>query len=138
MRALVLSVPLFVALTSGVLADNPTSTSPSNITTQDMQSTVAPALPSPDVQDGTKPSSILRAAEGALAAGRTGEAQEALEMAQTRLLDRSVALGQTNNPSANPAVGEISRALQALAAQDRMTCIQLIQTAIESATAQGL
>jgi hypothetical protein len=29
--------------------------------------------------------------------------QQSLEMAQTRLLDRSVPMGQTNNPSDNPA-----------------------------------
>ena len=73
-----------------------------------------------------------------MAAGRTGEAQQALEMAETRMLDRSVALGQTNNPSDNPTVRQISQALQALAAHDRATCMQWIQTAIASATAQGL
>ena len=44
-----------------------------------------------------RPSDYLRAAQGALAAGRIAEAQEALEMAQTRMLDRSVPLGQTND-----------------------------------------
>jgi hypothetical protein len=138
MRALVLSVPLLVALSAGALAADPYSTSPSNIAPQDTQSVVAPALPSPNLPEGTKPSDVLRAARGALAAGRTGQAQESLEMAQTRMLDRSVALGQTNNPSDNPTVRQISQALQALAAHDRATCMQLIQTAIRSATAQGL
>jgi hypothetical protein len=138
MRAFVLSVPLLVTLSVGALAADPYSTSPSNITPQNTQSDIAPALPSPNLAEGDRPSDILRAAQGALAAGRNGEAQEALEMAQTRLLDRSVAMGHTDNPSDNPAVGAISRALQALAALDRATCMQLIQTAIGSATAQGL
>jgi hypothetical protein len=95
-------------------------------------------LPAPVLPDGSKPSAYLRAAEAALATGRLGEAQSALEMAQTRMLDRSVPLGRTNDPSANPMVGQIAQALQALAAKDRSTCMQLIQAALASATAQGL
>ena len=138
MRALVFFVPLLVALSAGALAANPTSTGASNITPQDQRSTIAPELPSPHVPQGDKPSDFLRAAQSALTAGHTGEAQQALEMAQTRMLDRSVALGQTNNPSDNPTVGQISQALQALAAHNKATCMQLIQTAIGSATTQGL
>jgi hypothetical protein len=92
-------------------------------------------LPSPDLPPGDPATAYLRAAEGALAAGHDGEAQEALEMAQTRMLDRSVPLGQTDRPSHNPAVEQISQALQALAAHDRLTCMQLIQTALASAAA---
>jgi hypothetical protein len=101
-------------------------------------SIVLSPLPAPNVSENARPSDALRAAQGALAAGRIGEAQEALEMAQTRLLDRSVELGQTNNPSDNPTVGQITQARQALAARDRAGCMRLIQSAIESATAQGL
>ncbi len=77
----------------------------------------------------------LRAAQSALQAGRTGEAQQSLEMAQTRLLDRSVPMGQTNNPSDNPAVSQMSQALKALAAGDRAQTMQLIQSAIPAAMA---
>jgi hypothetical protein len=142
MRAVVLSVPLLVAFTvmfsGGALADNPTSNGASNIDQQDTSSPIAPALPAPNLAEGARPSDALRAAVGALAAGRTGEAQAALEMAETRMLDRSVALGQTGSPSDNPTVGQISRALQALAANDRATSMQWLQTALQSATAQGL
>lgn len=99
-------------------------------------STVLSPLPTPDTANEL-PSNYLRAAQGALAAGHTGEAREALEMAQTRMLDRAVPLGQTNNPSDNPTVGQISQAIQALSLRDRANCMQLIQTAIASATAQG-
>ena len=58
-------------------------------------------------------------------------------MAQTRILDRSVPLGQTNNPSSNPTVGQISQARHALAANDKATSMQYIQAALASATAQG-
>ena len=64
--------------------------------------------------------------------------ESALEMAQTRMLDRSVPLGQTDNPSDNPTIRQITQARQALAAQDRAACLQAIQAAIASATAQGL
>jgi hypothetical protein len=99
---------------------------------------VLPSLPSPELSESSKPSDYLRAAQGALAAGRVGEVQSALEMAQTRMLDRSVPLGQTDNPSDNPTIAQITQARQALAARDRTTCLQLIQAAIASATAQGM
>jgi hypothetical protein len=137
MRALLFSASLLVILS----AVPPAQAQPSDATQPSDAGgrTVRPALPSPDVPPQTgRASDYLRAAQGALAAGRNGEAQEALEMAQTRMLDRSVPMRQTNNPSDNPTVGQISHALQALAAHDRASCLRFIQSAIESATAQGL
>jgi len=125
MRALVLSAPLLLTLGAAAMAQPATG------------QVLAP-LPAPAMPEGAKPSDYLHAALGALTAGRTGEAQAALEMAQTRLLDRSVPLGQTDSPSENPTIGQITQARQALAAHDRATCLNLIQTAIASATAQGL
>jgi hypothetical protein len=90
----------------------------------------------PDVGEDGPATAYLRAAEAALATGRTGEAQQALEMAQTRLLDRSVPLGQTGVPSADPAVAQISAALQALAAGDRMGCVTQIQAALDTIRAR--
>jgi hypothetical protein len=105
----------------------------SNIDARDTHSAIAPNLPGPALGEGATPADYLRAAQGALAAGRTGETQQALEMAQTRMLDRSVAYGQTSDPSSNPAVRQISQALQALAAGDRARCMALIQAAIPMA-----
>ncbi len=99
--------------------------------------TPLPPLPTPELGEGAAPSAYLQAAIGALATGHTGEAQQALEMAQTRLLDRSVPLGQTNTPSANPAVDQISAALQALAAGDRAGCMTRIQAAQATLRANG-
>lgn len=87
-------------------------------------------LPTPAVGENASVAELLGAARGALAAGRTGEAQQALEMAQTRLLDRSVPLGQTDRPSDNPAVRLIAQARQALLADDRPTSMRLIEAAI--------
>jgi hypothetical protein len=115
----------------------PMGTHASNINGQDTRSEIAPNLPSPELGPNAGPVDYLRAAQSALAAGQTGEAQQALEQAQTRLLDRSVPYGQTNNPSANPAVQQINQALQALAAGDRGQCMQLIQSAIPAAQAMA-
>jgi hypothetical protein len=127
MRALLFSASLLITLSAAALAQYPAG-----------GKTVLSPLPSPNLPEGGRPSDYLRAAQGALVGGRNGEAQESLEMAQTRMLDRSVQMGQTNNPSDNPTVGQISQALQALAARDRASCLRIVQSAIESATAQGL
>lgn len=102
----------------------------SNIDESDTRSSVAPNLPSPPVGPDASAADYLRAADYSLRAGRTGEAQQALEMAQTRLLDRSVPQGQTGDPSANPEVAQIDQALHALAAGQRAQAIQLIDAAI--------
>jgi hypothetical protein len=128
MRIFILSVPLLIAVSAAALAQPAAP----------RQGIVLPPLPAPNLPEDARPSDALRAAQGALAAGRLGEAEDALEMAQTRMLDRSVPLGQTNNPSDNPTIGQITQARQALAAHDRAGCMQLIQTALASATAQGL
>ncbi len=133
MRAVVLFIPILIAVSAAAPAQ---TVAPASGTVATV--TVLAPLPSPNLSEDAKPSDVLRAAEGALAAGRTGEAQDALEMAETRMLDRSVSLGQTNDPSQNPTVEQISHALQALTAHDRLTCMQFIGTAITSATAQGL
>jgi hypothetical protein len=111
----------------------PMGSTASNIDPTDTRSQIAPNLPSPAVGDNATAPDYLAAARNALAAGRTGEAQQSLEMAETRLLDRSTPLFQTNTPSANPAVSQISQALQALAAGDRSRCMSLIDAAMPNA-----
>jgi hypothetical protein len=132
-------VPPGTSADTGARPGNPTlagvsepSNRGSNIDAQDTRSTVAPNLPSPDLGPGAGPQDYLRAAQNALAAGRTAEAQQALEMAETRMLDRSVPYGQTNSPIASPEVEQISRALRALAAGDRSGCMSAIQAALSS------
>jgi hypothetical protein len=113
----------------------PMGTTASNIGPSNTNSPIAPNLPSPQVGEGAPAQTYLIAARNSLAAGRTGEAQQSLEMAETRLLDRSTPLFQTNTPSANPVVSQISQALQALAAGDKPRCMQLIEAAIPNARA---
>jgi hypothetical protein len=115
----------------------PLGTHASNIDSADTRSPIAPNLPSPPVGPNASAADYLQAAQASLQAGRTGEAQQSLEMAQTRLLDRSVAHMQTGNSSDNPAVTQISQALKALAAGNRMQTMQLIQATIPMATASA-
>jgi hypothetical protein len=114
----------------------PLSNSASNIAPGDTRSTIAPTLPTPALGPGAGPVQYLQAARASLAAGRTGEAQQSLEMAQTRLLDRSVPYNAVNTPSANPAVAQISEALRALGAGDRMRAMQIIDATIPRAQAE--
>jgi hypothetical protein len=112
---------------TGTGSSLPRSDRSSNIDRGDTRSTIAPNLPSPSIAPGSGPRDYLAAARNALLRGRTGEAQQALEMAETRVLDRSVPLGQTGVPSGNPVVAEIERALHALAAGDRGAAVQIIE-----------
>jgi len=114
----------------GVGQSWPLSPNASNTGAGDVRSTIAPTLPAPDVGENATPQQLLAAARQALAAGRTGQAQEALERAQTRLLDRDTPLFQTNVPSNHPAVLQISTALRALGAGDRATAMQAIDAAL--------
>jgi hypothetical protein len=111
----------------------PLSDKASNILPGDTRSTIAPNLPSPPVGEGAPVRAYLQAARSALLGGRTGEAQQALEMAETRALDRSVPLFQTGVPSRNPLVAQIGDALRALGAGDRGRAVQIIEAIIPQA-----
>ena len=108
----------------------PLSPNASNIDGADIRSTVAPTLPEPSVGENATPQQLLVAARAALAAGRTGEAQEAMERAQTRLLDRATPLFQTDRPSTHQAVLEITSALRALGNRDRSGALRGIEAAL--------
>ena len=73
----------------GVGESFPASNKASNITAADTRSPIAPRLPTPGVEDAT-PAAYLNAAQTALNANQTGRAQEALERAETAMLQRSV------------------------------------------------
>ena len=113
----------------------PMGTHASNINGSDTRSAIAPNLPSPSVGTGADAVAYLHAAQSSLQSGKTGEAQQSLEMAETRLLDRSVPQGQTDNPSNSQAVAQIHQALAALASGDRTGAMSAIQQAFPMATA---
>ena len=98
-------------------AGSPSSTAASNITSRDTRSEIAPRLPDPGA-DANTPRALLAAADRALAANRTGAAQEALERAETRLLSRSTDPSMAGMPDGSAAVQAIGSARRALAARD--------------------
>ena len=118
----------------GVGVSLPRSDRASNIRPSDARP-VAPTLPAPAVGADATVRTYLRAARTALVAGRTGEAQQALEMAETRTLDRSVAQGQTDTPSGSRLVARIGAARQALGAGDREQALHRIDAAIATSSA---
>ncbi|HKM61560.1 MAG TPA: hypothetical protein VJY39_03630 [Acidisphaera sp.] len=108
----------------------PLGSSASNINPSDTPSTLAPNLPSPPIGENASPREYLMSARGALAAGRTGEAQQSMEMAETRTLDRSVAYNATMQPDDSRFIQLITQALQALASGDRSRSLTLIDQAM--------
>ncbi len=76
----------------------PQSDTASNIGPADTASTIAPTLPSPAIGNDATSRDYLRTARAALVAGRTGEAQQSAEMAETRALDRAVVPGPGQYP----------------------------------------
>ena len=114
----------------------PTSARASNIAPSDTRSEIAPRLPAPDA-GGNSPEDFLRAAQRALAAGRTGQAQEALERAETRLLTRSTEASAASVADANPMVRQISEARSALGRRDTAAARQAITTAMSSGGASS-
>ena len=104
----------------------PLSDKASNATAGDTRSVIAPRLPTPSAGEDTSPRAYLESAQRAITLGRTGEAQEALERAESRLLDRSVAPSRAGAPNREPAVTAVQDALRALAAGDRGRSQQII------------
>lgn len=116
----------------------PYSAQASNINSQDMRSRIAPVLPTPAGAQNASPEQLLGIAQSALRRGQTGAAQQALEMAETRSLDRGTSPSAANTPSSNPMVDQINRALQALGNHDSAGAEQAIQQAMAGSGGQGM
>jgi hypothetical protein len=114
----------------GTGESGPASTRASNIDAADTHSDIAPHLPEPAVGAGAGPDKLLEAAQAAIAAHHTGTAQQALEMAETRLLDRSTPVGSANQPDDNQRVEAVASARKALASGDTHGAEKAIQTAM--------
>jgi hypothetical protein len=116
----------------GVGDSLPRSDQASNIVARDTRSNIAPTLPAPAIGPNGASHDYLRAARASLVSGRTGQAQQSLEMAETRALDRWVPEGQTSAPSDSKLVSQIRDARHALGGGDRARAIQLIDLALSS------
>ncbi len=112
----------------------PTSNNASNIDRANTKSPIAPRLPAPGLAEGSTPGQFLMAAKTALRQNHTGECQEALERAETRMLDRSIAQG-SNPVDVNARVGQVREARDALAHGNRARAGQIIDTLLASAEA---
>ena len=71
-------------------------------------------LPDPPVADEAPPSAFIAAARTAIAAGRAGEAMEAIERAESRVLVRSVRPSRASVPSEQVLVRVLAEARMAL------------------------
>jgi len=91
---------------------------------------LANQLPPPQT-DSTTVVGMLTAAVNALQAGHTGEAQEALEQAETQALDRAVPQSQGNMPITDPLVTRISQARWALGENNLPAALHATEAALK-------
>jgi hypothetical protein len=104
-----------------------------NLAAQTPPDAPPPAQSAKGVNDDASAEVFLEQAKQAIAAGRIGAAQEALERAETRALARSVRPSQAREPSQQSFVQKLSQARQALAAGDRKLALQRIDEAAATA-----
>ena len=121
----------------GTGMSGPASQRASNIDGSDSHSDIAPHLPQPAGGESAGPWHYLHAAEQALAMKHTGEAQQALEMAETRLLDRSTPVDRAGVPDDGPVIQQVSAARQALGHNDLAGARQAVQAALSHDPHQG-
>lgn len=113
----------------------PMSGQASNLTPSDTRSVIAPTLPIPPVNPNAGAEQFLSVAKQALARHRTGEAQEALERAETRRLDRDAA--RNISPNDDPMIGQIRAALEALGHHDFAAADQQVSGAMSMGATAG-
>lgn len=113
----------------------PTSSNASNISSGDTRADIAPRLPTPGISDNSGPRAFLAVAQQALQGNRTGEAQEALERAETRLLDRSTAPENVGVADQGTMVRQITDARMALAKGDKAQALEKINEAMAGGAA---
>jgi hypothetical protein len=106
------------------------SSKASNISPADTKNEVAPVLPAAAVGEGASVNDYLNAAKTSLSAGKTGQAQQELEMAETRVLDRSVVANRADNASNSPLVAHIREAREDLGRGDSAGAMQMIDRAL--------
>jgi hypothetical protein len=104
----------------------------SNITPADTASTIAPTPPEPAVGPDAGVSALLAAANQSIANGQTGTGEEALEQAETQILQRSVPQIQANYTSTDPVVVQIDQARQALGNNDTAGATQIVNQILAS------
>jgi hypothetical protein len=120
----------------GMGDSEPSSTRASNIDATDTtRSGIAPRLPDPLHARHGSADDYLQAAARALGGHRTGEAQEALERAETRLLDRAAMRGVSGQN--DPAVQAVSEARRDLANGDMVGAREAVHSAMNALAMGG-
>ena len=128
--ALTVAAPAFAqSMTGDQPGKEPMSTVPTNTNPANTHTEWSPSLPTPPVDPNSAPIAFIRAAQSAIAAGRTGEAQEAIERAESRALDRSTRPSMAGQPSRQGLVQVLAQARQTLASGDKAGTMQLLQRA---------
>jgi len=89
-------------------------------------------LPDAGVSEDAKPSAFVETARAAITAGRTGEAMEAIERAESRILSRSVRPSLANDPSTQVLVKQLADARAALGAGDRAAALAGLAAALQN------
>ena len=102
----------------------PRSNTAGNINAATTHSDLAPNLPAPAGVENVR--DLLVTARQDLVSGQTGAAQEALERAESRALDRDIAPGTERVPDQSPAVAGISQARDALGNNNPRGAIAII------------
>ena len=87
-------------------------------------------LPVPAVAEDAPPSAFVAAARSAIAAGRIGEATEAIERAESRVLVRSVRPSRAQTPSDQALVRTLAEARGALGQGDRTSALAKLAEAL--------
>jgi hypothetical protein len=105
---------------------------PDNVAPSDTRP--AAPVPGPSLASDEPPVALLEASRRALEAGRIGEAREALERAETRLLSISAVPVQAGAPDSEHAVLAIGAARRALAGHDRHGALRAIDDALAAVT----
>jgi hypothetical protein len=86
-------------------------------------------LPEPPVAEDAPASAFVEAARTAIAVGRAGEAMEAIERAESRVLVRSVRPSRANTPSDQELVRVLAEARAALGQGERALALELLARA---------
>ena len=108
----------------------PVSVQASNSSAENTRGELAPPLPLPAAGEDATPMDYLRSARAAILANRTGEAQEALERAEARLLDRDVDPRRANEAASDQSVRDLAQARAALSSGDRGRTLELIEAVL--------
>jgi hypothetical protein len=121
---------------AGVGGSEPMSTQASHIESSG-RSTVAPRLPTPPGGENASAETYLRDAQNALRRHRTGEAQEALERAETAFLNNPANPAAPGEAGANPAQQTTEDARQALGKHNIADAGRLIDQALSQVASSG-